>query len=367
MILYAASSYVQPFLIGIAFSRFIAKGNIMGLNLLGLVFVGLAVVGWGAQYLQLANTGYIGHRVLYALRTQMFDHLQTLSLRFYDNNEVGRIMSRLTSDVVVLQDLLTTGILTVLADIVGLAFIVLFLFLQDVELALLTLSRRAGPRRRDGHLAAAGAPGLPRVRQAIAVVNADLQENVSGVRVVQALSREGENVRRFDSINASNLNANIEAGRLQAMVMPLVEILVAAATATGHRRRRAAHPRRLARPGRRRGFILSFTLYIQRFFDPVRDLVLQYTQLQRAMAGGQRIFEVLDTKPDIVDADGALDPDDMRGQVAFEHVSFSYGPDVEVLHDIDLRSASRARPSPSSGRRAPARPRSPPSSAASTT
>jgi ATP-binding cassette, subfamily B, multidrug efflux pump len=338
MILYAASSYVQPYLIGIAFSRFIARGNIMGLNLLGAVFVGLAVIGWGAQYLQLANTGYIGHRVLYALRTKMFDHLQTLSLRFYDNNEVGRIMSRLTSDVVVLQDLLTTGILTVLADIVGLAFIVFFLFLQDVELALLTLSVVPilvvamviwQQRARRAFL---------EVRQAIAVVNADLQENVSGVRVVQALSREGENARRFDSINASNLSANIEAGRLQAMVMPLVEILAAAATATvivvGGRRVLGGS----LDPVVGVGFILSFTLYIQRFFDPVRDLVLQYTQLQRAMAGGQRIFEVLDTKPDIIDAEGALDPDDMRGHVAFEHVSFNYTPEVEVLHDINLEA-----------------------------
>ena len=338
MVLYAGSSYVQPFLIGIAFSRFIATGNIMGLNMLGLVFVGLAIAGWGAQYLQLANTGYIGHRVLYTLRTQMFDHLQTLSLRFYDNNEVGRIMSRLTSDVVVLQDLLTTGILTVFADIVGLGFIVLFLFLEDVQLALLTLTVVPvlvvalliwQQRARRAFL---------QVRQAIAVVNADLQENVSGVRVVQALAREEENARRFDSINASNLSANIEAGRLQAMVMPLVEVLAAAATATvivvGGRRVLGGS----LDPVVGVGFILSFTLYIQRFFDPVRDLVLQYTQLQRAMAGGQRIFEVLDTKPDVVDAEDSLALDDVRGEVAFEHVSFSYAPDVEVLHDINLEA-----------------------------
>ncbi len=338
MILYAASSYVQPFLIGLAFTHFIANGNIMGLNMLGLVFVALALLGWGAQYLQLANTGFIGHRVLYALRTQMFDHLQTLSLRFYDNNEVGRIMSRLTSDVVVLQDLLTTGILTVMADIVGLAFIVLFLFIQDVQLAALTLlvvpvlviamviwQRRA----RNAFL---------EVRKAIAVVNADLQENVSGVRVVQALSREEENTRRFDAINANNLSANIEAGRLQAMVMPLVEILAAAATATvivvGGRRILGGS----LDPVVGVGFILSFTLYIQRFFDPVRDLVLQYTQLQRAMAGGERIFEVLDTEPDITEAENATSLDDVRGHIVFENVCFSYGPDVEVLHGINLEA-----------------------------
>ena len=336
MLLFAVASYVQPLLIGIAFSRFIARGNIMGLNMLGLAFVALALLGWGAQYLQLANTGYIGHRVLYTLRTQMFDHLQKLSLRFYDDNEVGRIMSRLTSDVVVLQDLLTTGILTILADIVGLTLIVFFLFIQDVQLALLALlvvpvlvitmivwqmrARRA----------------FFEVRQAIAVVNADLQENVSGVRVVQALSREDENLRRFDSVNLANLSVNIQAGRLQAVVMPLVEILAAAATATvivvGGRRILGGSLDPIVGVG----FILSFTLYIQRFFDPVRDLVLQYTQLQRAMAGGQRIFEVLDTQPDVVDAEDAADPEEIQGDVRFENVSFAYVPSVEVLRDIDL-------------------------------
>ncbi len=286
--------------------------------------------------MQLATTGYMGHRILYTLRTQMFDHLQKLSLRFHDHNEVGRVMSRMTSDVTVLQDLLTTGVLTIFSDFVGLVLIVFFLLIQDVQLALLTMTvmpvlivimalwqRRA--RR-----------AFIQVRQAIAVVNANLQENVSGVRVIQSLSREGENVRRFDTINADNLEANIEAGRLQAVVMPVVEILSATALAiviiVGGQR----VLNRSLDPVVGVSFILTFALYIQRFFDPVRDLVLQYTQLQRAMAGGERVFEVLDTRPDIEDAGDALDLEDIRGEVVFDHVSFSYVEDVEVLHDISL-------------------------------
>jgi ATP-binding cassette subfamily B protein len=174
------------------------------------------------------------------------------------------------------------------------------------------------------------------VRQAIAVVNANLQENVSGVRVIQSLSREGENVRRFDMINADNLVANIEAGRLQAVVMPVVEVLSATALAIvivvgGQRVLNHSLD-----PVVGVSFILSFALYIQRFFDPVRDLVLQYTQLQRAMAGGERVFEVLDTPPDIEDATDALDLEDIRGEVVFDHVSFNYVEDVEVLHDVCL-------------------------------
>jgi ATP-binding cassette subfamily B protein len=336
MLIYAAASYVQPLLIGQAVRSYIARGDLTGLNVLGGIFVALVLVSWGAQYVQLATTGYMGHRILYTLRTQMFDHLQKLSLRFHDNNEVGRIMSRMTSDVTVLQDLLTTGVLTIFSDFVGLALIVFFLLIQDVQLALLTMTvmpvlivimalwqRRA--RR-----------AFIQVRQAIAVVNANLQENVSGVRVIQSLSREGENVRRFDMINADNLVANIEAGRLQAVVMPVVEILSASALAIvivvgGQRVLNHSLD-----PVVGVSFILSFALYIQRFFDPVRDLVLQYTQIQRAMAGGERVFEVLDTRPDIEDATDALDLEDIRGEVVFDHVSFSYVENVEVLHDVSL-------------------------------
>jgi ABC-type multidrug transport system fused ATPase/permease subunit len=137
-------------------------------------------------------------------------------------------------------------------------------------------------------------------------------------------------------INADNLVANIEAGRLQAVVMPVVEILSATALAIviivgGQRVLNHSLD-----PVVGVSFILSFALYIQRFFDPVRDLVLQYTQVQRAMAGGERVFEVLDTPPDIEDATDALDLEDIRGEVVFDHVSFSYVEDVEVLHDICL-------------------------------
>src|SRR3990172_3813782 len=212
MLVYAATSYVQPFLIGQAVRRYIARGDLGGLNVMGGIFVALVLASWGAQYVQVASTGYIGHRILYTLRTQMFDHLQKLYLRFFDNNEVGRIMSRMTSDVTVLQDLLTTGVLTIFSDFVGLALIIFFLLIMDVQLALLTMAVMpvlvvimAVWQRR-------GRRGVFPVRRAAPVVNANLQENVSGVRVIQSLSREGENIRRFDTINADNLEANIEPG-----------------------------------------------------------------------------------------------------------------------------------------------------------
>jgi ABC-type multidrug transport system fused ATPase/permease subunit len=171
-----------------------------------------------------------------------------------------------------------------------------------------------------------------RVRQAIAVVNANLQENVSGVRVIQSLSREDENARRFDSINQQNLRANVAAGRLTAAVMPMVEVIMAVAmslvVAYGGYRVLDAQMTVAA--------LIAFALQLELFFAPVRDLVLQYTQLQRAMAGGERVLEVLDTQPEFEDAPDAIELEDVRGRVDFNHVNFSYVEDVPVLTDIDL-------------------------------
>jgi len=334
MVAFAFASYTQPVIIG-ALVDAATRRQMSDLNRNGLVLLGLVLLAGVASYVQLTNTGWIGHRVLYRLRTQMFGHLQKLSLAFYDNNEVGRVMSRITSDVTTLQELLTSGLLTIMADFIGLGLVIFYLLERDVEVSLITFSvvpllvismaiwqnyaRRA----------------FIRVRQAIAIVNANLQENVSGVRVIQSLSREDENVRRFNAINQGNLAANIEAGRLSAAVMPLVELMVALATALVI----IFGGRKVLSGDMTIGTLVVFALQVQRFFDPVRDLVLQYTQLQRAMAGGERIFEVLDTAPEITDPPDAVELTDVRGRVDFDHVSFEYVEGVPVLQDVDLHVA----------------------------
>ena len=336
MFISALASTAQPLLIALAVKNIIERDDLAGLNLIGACLLALALIAWGAQYIQQSTTAYIGHNILLTLRTQMFNHIQKLSLSFLDRNEVGRVMSRVQNDVTVLQELLTTGLLTVLQDFVSLGLVIFFLMYLDVQLALVTFTVipvligvmalwQARARR-----------AFVRVRQAIAIVNANLQENVSGVRVIQSLSRESENSRRFDRVNSDNLSANVQAGRVTAAVMPVVELLVSVATALvilfGGIRVLNGNVEVAAGVAA----ILAFALYVQRFFDPVRDLVLQYTQLQRAMAGGQRIFEVLDTKPEIVDAENAVELPDVRGEVDFTNVSFEYVPGVRVLDGVDL-------------------------------
>ncbi|MGE3857668.1 MAG: ABC transporter ATP-binding protein [Dehalococcoidia bacterium] len=327
---FSLASTAQPLLIGLAVDDAI-RGDLDGLSRMVLWLGVLVVVSWGFQYLQLTQTGYIGHRILLRLRTEMFGHIQKLSLSFIDRHEVGRIMSRVTSDVTALQELLTTGSLTILSDVIVLFVVVALLLERDLELALVTFAsvpilvavmvvwqRRA----REAFVA---------VRQTISTVNATLNENVSGVRVIQSLSREDENARRFDRINQENLRANVSAGRLSAAVLPIVEGVVALSTALVL----VVGGMRVAEGELTVGVVTAFVLYIARFFDPVRDLVLQYTQIQRAMAGGQRIIEVLDTKPEVVDRpDAQTFP--VRGRVDFEDVTFAYVTGRPVLQHIDL-------------------------------
>jgi ABC-type multidrug transport system fused ATPase/permease subunit len=266
------------------------------------------------------------------MRTHMFDHLQQLSLSFYDRNKVGKIMSRVQSDVQQIQELLTADILNIVVSILTLVAIACVMMMMNTRLALLTLSvvplfglvifiwqQRA--RR-----------AFFRVRGAIAAVNAQLQEGISGVRVTQSLSREEINLKQFDAVNRAHLNANINATKLTAVMMPTGEIVTA--MAYGLVMVFGGYQVLSGQIGV--GVLLGFLLYVQRFFSPVQELVMEYTELQRAMVAGTRIFELLDIKPEIKDSPQAIEMPPIKGEIKFSHVSFSYRPGVEVLHDINL-------------------------------
>ena len=303
----------------------------------GVLLVALAAVSFVSAAVQRLMTGYVGHRILRDLRSNMFAHLNRLSLSFYDREEVGRIMSRVTSDVVTLQELITTGFLNILADAVGLALIVGFLFWLDPLLAVVALSVIPVLLIFMAWWQTPAARAFIRVRQAISIVNGAINENVSGIRIVQSLNREEENLKRFELHNRRHRDSNMQAVRLQASVIPTVEVLATIATGMvliviGIR----VFNGNLG-AGEALGFTVGFLLYIQRFFNPVRDIVLQYTMLQRAMAGAHRIFEVLDTQPEIVDPPDARSLPDVEGRIDFNNVDFSYVEGVPVLRNFDLQ------------------------------
>jgi ATP-binding cassette subfamily B protein len=351
MILTTVTSLAMPALFGDAidvvigktsglsfFDRFfIAQFNVVGgLNILTMIFfifIANGLVQWGAQWGQLYVMADIGRRILYTLRMQMFTHLQKLSLSFYDRHEVGRVMSRVQNDVAALQEVLSTGVLEIIADFLSLGIVFFMIFSMNPYLALITMSVLPALVVVMFFYEKFSRNAFMKVRQAISIVNAGLQENISGARVIQAMSRENINLQRFGNVNEQNLDANLQASRLSAGLLSSVEVLVGISTALviifGGLQVAAG---RLF-PGQ----MIAFVLYVQRFFEPIRSLSMQYTQLQRATAGGQRIFEMLDIKPEINDAPNAAELPPVAGEIVFDNVSFSYVEGIEVLHDINLK------------------------------
>ncbi len=332
MIVFTLTSLAMPQIVGLAIDTFIKNRDLQGLNILVGIFAANACLNWGSQWTQLRMTAYISRSILYTLRTQMFDHMQKLSLGFFDRHEVGRLMSRVQNDVQSLQEVVSNGIIDIGADLLSLAGIIAMLFYNDARLALITLTVLPVMVGVLAIWQRYARNAFMRVRMAISVVNAGLQENISGARVIQSLSREDVNMRRFGELNEANLDANLHAGRLAAGILPVTEILMGGSVTLV-----IIFGGMQALQGQLGvGALVAFVLYVQRFFEPIRRLTMQYTQLQRAMAGGQRIFEVLDTKPEIVDAPDAIEMPPIRGHIRFEHVNFAYVPGVEVLHDINL-------------------------------
>ena len=339
MVITALAQFLQPLFIGLTVKAGVEHDERLVLIYLG-VMLGLAVIGWAAAFVQQLTTAYIGNRLLLQLRTEMYEHMQGLSLSFYDEMEVGRMISRLTSDVTVMQELLTSGSLTFAADFVGLTVVVVVLLYLDWQLALVTFAIVPPLVFVMAIWAKHAKAAFVNVRIKISALYGTLAENVSGVRAVQSMSRENENIRRFDMLNQDNRNANIWAGMLSAAIMPVIELAVAIATAgviiVGGLRALNAAGFSQSEAAVLFAILASFTIYVGRFFDPIRDLVLQYTMLQRAMAGGERIFQVLDTEPRIKDRPDAIELEAVEGRVDFDHVDFHYIEGVPVLRDIDL-------------------------------
>ena len=334
MLVTTTTIVVQPWIIKLGIDELVdapSRGDVGALAVVMAMFIGNILVRFVSNYLYQVSLARVSQGVLYTLRSRIFAHLQRLSTSFYDKNEVGRIMSRGQNDVNQLQEFLNL-VISSLADMLSLFGIILAMFLLDVQLALITLTvvpvligiMVVWQRIAWGT--------FMRVRQAISVVNANLQENISGVRVVQALNREETNMRRFDEVNNGHLDANLHASRLSAALMPTVEILTAVSIGLV-----VVFGGSMAINGVLEvSVIVAFALYVQRFFDPIRNLTMQYTQFQRAMTSGVRIFALLDTPVEVADKQDAIDLPPVKGAVALEDVRFHYVPDVEVVRGVSL-------------------------------
>ena len=330
MLVHTGSLVLFPWLIAMAFGA-VVDGNLDRLTWVLLAMGINALAGWAFNYVQLVLMARVGQNVLYNLRMDLFRHLQSLSLNFYDKNEVGRIMSRMQNDIIQLQEFLTTGIL-VFGDILVLGGIVGAMLLMDVQLALITLAVLPLLFLLLYYWQQFARKAYLRVRRAISAVNGSLQENIAGIRVVQSTGREDLNLKKFSNLNGRNLNTSLDASRLSSGVLPVVEIISALALVLviifgGRLALQGDLPEEL---------LVAFAMYIQRFFEPVRNVTMQYTEIQRAMASGVGVFELMDVPLSIKNAPDAAPLPTVEGRLHFDHVSFSYNEEIEVLRDIDL-------------------------------
>jgi ATP-binding cassette subfamily B multidrug efflux pump len=314
------ASLAQPYLIKVAIDQFVSVRRLEGLNGLAALFLLVLVVAFAAEYLQTWTMQLTGQRIMFDLRMSIYTHLQRLDLQFYDRNPVGRLMTRVTSDVDVLNDLFTAGVVTVFGDVFALVGIMGMMLWMNWRLALVAFAvlplvvlvtqwfRR---NVRDSYRV---------VRGLIARINAFLQENITGMTTVQLFRREALNFSRFDGIDRRHRDANIESIFYYAVFYPAIEAIAALASALiiwyggGS----------VIGGALTLGALVAFLQYVQRFFRPISDMSEKFNVLQSAMASSERIFKLLDEPVRIESPRQPVSRSHGRGHIVFEHVWFTY-------------------------------------------
>ena len=332
MVTASLTSLAGPFLVGRAIDTFIPNKDLAGVSRIALLYVAIYLVNWVAGYGQTFIMSYVGQNVIASLRQDLFDHLQELGFRFYDKWQTGAIMSRVTSDVDQLSNLVSSGLVLMVSDLATLTGIIVLMIYLNARLAVVTLVSVPLMGLSVGLLQGKLRSRTQSIRARIAKVNANLEESISGIKVTQAFAREDVNAREFNGVNEESLQANLSAAVLFSMILPLVQTISAVGTFLvlwyGGTRIHAGEMTL--------GALVSFLAYVQRFFQPVQDMGRLYNQVVMAIVSLERIFGLMDQKGDIVDSPGAVGAPRFNGHVRFEGVTFSYEPGKPVLKDVDI-------------------------------
>ena len=321
-----------PYLIRIAIDDYISQGDLSGLKVIALFYLGMLLLQAVINFSQTWLTQKIGQHVMYDLRTKIFSHLQRLPLAYFDRNPVGRLVTRTTNDVETLNNMLSSGVVTVFGDVFVLVGIVIAMLLFHWRLALLTLvvlplvfltSYLFRTHIRDS---------FRDVRTRIAAINSYLQENIAGMSTVQLFSREAKNFSHFDRLNVAYLQAYLRTIFYYAVFYPVIELIMSVSIALilwyGGLQ--------VVDKTLTLGILVAFLQYVQRFFMPIRDLSEKFNLLQSAMAASERIFAVFDTPVSMLRPADSVLPAAAKGEIVFQNVSFGYQPDNLVLKNLNL-------------------------------
>ena len=324
-LLVSAMEAVRPYFTKIAVDTNIVQGDKRGLLVTMLIFLAIMIMRGFIQYANAYLTQWIGQRTIFDLRMEVFQHLQKLSLKFYDRNPIGRLITRVTNDVEVLNEMFSSGIVMVFSDVFTIAGIFYFMFSMNWKLALVTLSvlpflfygtflfrKKARETYRD-------------VRIQIARINTFMQEHITGMLVDQIFNREKKSYSKFSDINAAHRDANIRSIFYYAVFYPGVDLIGAVAVGliiwyAGHNALEGVVSV---------GTVMAFVQFNEMFWRPIRDLSEKYNILQTAMASSERLFQLLDDKTVLNIPDTFLPLKQVRGDIEFRNVSFTYNPPVD--------------------------------------
>jgi ATP-binding cassette subfamily B protein len=328
-----------PYILAITIDQYIATENISGLYWISAAYLGVYVLSWVIGYVQTYLRFWLGQRLIFDLRMDMFSKLQKLSMSFFDKRHVGRIMSRVVNDVETLNEFLTSGVEAAIGDVFILVGITVIMLILNTWLALISFTVipilliaaiLLGRQVRDAYRL---------TRKKISSVTANIAENVSGMRVVQSFSRESVNAQQFDRVNVENLQANIQAARVSALFFPLVDVIGSLGTCLVLWFGGSA----VMGGGLTFGVLVAFMAYVTRFFMPIREISMLYNNVQSALAATERTLEIVDAESEVKEADDAVELPRMRGEIKFDNVSFGYDPNNFVLKDIDLNIKANER------------------------
>jgi ABC-type multidrug transport system fused ATPase/permease subunit len=316
----------------------IQTGDIGALDWIVVAFLAVAVLYAAATYLQTYMVGWVGTRVLQNLRQRVFEHIQGMSIGFFTRRSPGVLISRMTNDIEALNQLVTDGVVTIFSSTLTLLGVVVILLVLDVQLALVVFLTFPLLLIASIVFRIVSHGAYRATRERIAAITAYLQESLSGVRVVRSFGQEPRHLDEMTELNEANRAVNMKTVYLNASYFPAVELLSALATAVI-----LVYGGTLAIDDAIEiGVIVAFVGYLTTFFEPIQQLSQLYTTYQQGMAALDKIFDLLDTEPDMVDAPDAIDPGTIRGEIQLEGVWFSYAEGDEVpeatwaLRDVDL-------------------------------
>ena len=334
MIISSLLAVSQPLIIGKAIDDGIRTGSISTMRTWSIAFLLVAIGAWITDRWRIAIMAYVGTSVVADFRSHLFRHLHTLSLSFFNNYSVGRLMSRLISDIGVVQDFITWSITGLFRSMFTLTGIVVAMFLLDWKLALVAFSVLPLMAILTNYWRKHVRIAYRATRQRLSLINGYLNESITGIRVTKSFTREEQNFHYFDNLNRSYFNANVDASRLSAIFFPGVDLMGSLATALVI----GVGGWLVLGDALTAGVLVAFLLYVDRFFEPIRELAQRYNVFQATMAASERVFNLLDIEPAIADHPQALELPPITGRVEFHDVSFGYGDDSLVLRQVNLRA-----------------------------